>query len=78
MTSAPASLAASRESLLDKGGSRSSTPSVEVFNNKRYSADLTKLEQYDIMSQGGSKPPQGKCLCVVSKTSSQHHCVRVT
>ena len=51
MTSAPASLAASRESLLDKT-SRPSTPSVENVINKRYSADMTNLE-YDIMSQGG-------------------------
>lgn len=70
MTSAPASLAASRESLLDRSGSsRSSTPSVDNTFNKRYSADLTRLEQYDIMSQGGTnKPPAG----VWSLTSTIH------
>ena len=52
-TSAPASLAASRESLLDKGGgSRSSTPSE--FINKRYSADLSRLEEIDIRAHGNS------------------------
>ena len=54
--SAPASLAASRESLESK--SRSSTPSVEQF--KRYSADLSKLDEVDIIRQGGtlqSSPP---------------------
>ena len=53
-TSAPASLAASRESLLDTGrGSRSSTPSVDIAN-KRYSADLSKLDEGDILNQGGA------------------------
>ncbi|XP_013397106.1 mitogen-activated protein kinase kinase kinase 7-like isoform X2 [Lingula anatina] len=46
-TSAPASLAASRENL-DKS-SRSSTPSVEF---KRYSADLSKLDKKDIIAAG--------------------------
>ncbi|XP_041351808.1 mitogen-activated protein kinase kinase kinase 7-like isoform X2 [Gigantopelta aegis] len=46
--SAPPSLAASRESLHEPRGSRSGTP-VNVFH--RYSADLSKLEEYDIMSQ---------------------------
>ena len=46
-TSAPASLAASHENLMDK--SRSSTPSVDA-NFKRYSADLSKLEEQDYMS----------------------------
>ena len=51
-TSAPASLAASRESLLDKGGgSRSSTPSELI--NKRYSADLSRLEEIDIRGNSG-------------------------
>ncbi|XP_064627957.1 mitogen-activated protein kinase kinase kinase 7-like [Lineus longissimus] len=49
-TSAPASLAASRESLESR--SRSSTPSVEQF--KRYSADLSKLDEVDIIRQGGA------------------------
>ncbi|KAK2189437.1 hypothetical protein NP493_106g01026 [Ridgeia piscesae] len=52
-TSAPASLAASRESLLDKSGSRCSTPSNE-FINKRYSADLSRLEETDILAQRNS------------------------
>ncbi|KAI0241093.1 Mitogen-activated protein kinase kinase kinase 7 [Lamellibrachia satsuma] len=52
-TSAPASLAASRESLLDKSGSRCSTPSNE-FINKRYSADLSRLEEIDIIAHGNS------------------------
>ena len=56
-TSAPASLAASRESLHGGGGSRSSTPSND-FINKRYSADLTPLEEWEIMHQGGSNPTQ--------------------
>ena len=69
-TSAPASLAASRESLLDKGGgSRSSTPSE--FINKRYSADLSRLEEIDIRSHGNSGANsssrlQGKKLDVFS------------
>ncbi|CAH1800186.1 unnamed protein product [Owenia fusiformis] len=50
-TSAPASLAASRENLIEGKNSRSSTPSVD---SKRFSADLSKLDEIDIMSQGGS------------------------
>ncbi|XP_067674422.1 mitogen-activated protein kinase kinase kinase 7-like isoform X1 [Haliotis asinina] len=46
--SAPPSLAASRESLHDPRGSRSGTP---VDHYKRYSADLSKLDEYDISSQ---------------------------
>ncbi|XP_074662545.1 mitogen-activated protein kinase kinase kinase 7-like isoform X2 [Tubulanus polymorphus] len=53
-TSAPASLAASRESL-DSAKSRSSTPSFEF---KRYSADLSKLEEVDILSQGNLQKPE--------------------
>ena len=56
MTSAPASLAASRESLLDKSPSRSSTPSVDVIN-KRYSADLSKLDQLDLSGAAAKGPP---------------------
>ena len=52
-TSAPASLAASRESLLDGKSSRSSTPSAD-FINKRYSADLSKLEEIEILAQGNA------------------------
>ena len=33
--------------MLDKGSSRSSTPSVDVVN-KRYSADLSRLEHNDL------------------------------
>nr|UCK81531.1 mitogen-activated protein kinase kinase kinase 7 [Arenicola marina] len=57
-TSAPASLAASRESLLDKS-SRSSTPSVDLVN-KRYSADLSKLEEMEIMAHSGAGPAPSK------------------
>lgn len=53
--SAPASLAASRESLLD-GKSRSSTPSMDVIN-KRYSADMSKFDKFDIFAQGGTASP---------------------
>lgn len=56
--SAPASLAASRESLFDGYGRspRCATP-VEQYN-KRYSADLTKLGECDIMSQASGGNPQ--------------------
>ena len=59
-TSAPASLAASRENLLDKS-SRSSTPSIELY--KRYSADLSKLTDTNFLVEGvaavsnAAKPP---------------------
>ena len=57
--SAPPSLAASRESLIGIQSPRSGTP-VDMFQ-KRYSADLTKLEEYDIMTQGSSPThPRGK------------------
>lgn len=57
--SAPPSLAASRESLIGIQSPRSGTP-VDLYQ-KRYSADLTKLEEYDIMSQGAS-PTHPKVL----------------
>ncbi|KAL4233613.1 Mitogen-activated protein kinase kinase kinase 7 [Mactra antiquata] len=47
--SAPPSLAASRESLAGVHSPRANTP---VDHQKRYSADLTNLQEYDIMSQG--------------------------
>lgn len=46
--SAPASLAASRESLAE---GRAGTP-VEQY--KRYSADLTRLSEGDILTQGSN------------------------
>ncbi|XP_046325984.2 mitogen-activated protein kinase kinase kinase 7-like isoform X4 [Haliotis rufescens] len=58
--SAPPSLAASRESLHDPRGSRSGTP---VDHYKRYSADLSKLDEYDISSQQrnqASNPQRGR------------------
>lgn len=48
--SAPASLAASRESLAE-GHGRAGTP-VEQY--KRYSADLTRLSEGDILTQGSN------------------------
>ncbi|XP_053397164.1 mitogen-activated protein kinase kinase kinase 7-like isoform X2 [Mercenaria mercenaria] len=56
--SAPPSLAASRESLIGIQSPRSGTP-VD-HQQKRYSADLTNLQEYDIMSQGVGVHPKGR------------------
>ncbi|XP_060572667.1 mitogen-activated protein kinase kinase kinase 7-like isoform X2 [Ruditapes philippinarum] len=56
--SAPPSLAASRESLIGIQSPRSGTP-VD-HQQKRYSADLTNLQEYDIMSQGVGIHPKGR------------------
>lgn len=56
--SAPPSLAASRESLTGIQSPRSVTP---IEHQKRYSADLTNIQEYDIMLQGvGGHPPKGR------------------
>ena len=53
LASAPASLAASRESLLEMmTSSRASTPSTVHDINKRFSADLSHLQHVDVMAQG--------------------------
>ncbi|KAJ8315147.1 hypothetical protein KUTeg_007297 [Tegillarca granosa] len=51
--SAPASLAASRENLVD-GHSRSPRSGTPVDHLKRYSADLSRLMECDIMTQSSS------------------------
>ena len=43
---------------MDKS-SRSSTPSIDVAN-KRFSADLTKLDELDIAKYGAQLPAQNK------------------
>ncbi|KAK0045528.1 mitogen-activated protein kinase kinase kinase 7-like isoform X1 [Biomphalaria pfeifferi] len=52
--SAPPSLAASRESLIEPRGSRSATP---VDTSKRFSADFTKLDELDLSGQHVMPPP---------------------
>ncbi|XP_059166329.1 mitogen-activated protein kinase kinase kinase 7-like isoform X2 [Physella acuta] len=52
--SAPPSLAASRESLNDPRGSRSATP---VDSGKRFSADLTKLDELDLSGHQATAQP---------------------
>ncbi|CAL1527200.1 unnamed protein product [Lymnaea stagnalis] len=52
--SAPPSLAASRESLNDPRGSRSATP---VDSGKRFSADMTKLDELDLSGHQITAPP---------------------
>ena len=57
--SAPPSLAASRESLYDQR-SRSGTP---VDPSKRYSADLSQMEEQDTgVSYGAATAQRGKSL----------------
>ncbi|KAH9505557.1 Mitogen-activated protein kinase kinase kinase 7 [Bulinus truncatus] len=53
--SAPPSLAASRESLIEPRGSRSATP-VET-TSKRFSADFTKLDELDLSGHHVVPPP---------------------
>lgn len=77
--SAPASLAASRESLAE---GRAGTP-VEQY--KRYSADLTRLSEGDILTQGsnGSGSSSGSHkgtprVCVVKTYNLRPGCTQIT
>ena len=84
LQSAPASLAASRESLLDMmtPTSRAGTPSAAANDvNKRFSADLSHLYHSDVMAQGrpaaatGARahPPAGKVLMYLWRQLVQLH-----
>lgn len=57
--SAPPSLAASRESLHEPR-SRSQTP---IDPSKRYSADLSQMDEHDLgINQGAATAQRGTCL----------------
>lgn len=67
--SAPPSLAASRESLNDARGSRSATP---VESGKRFSADLSRLDELDLPGhQAQVQPNRGTLLilCMFARTN---------
>ncbi|XP_013073736.1 mitogen-activated protein kinase kinase kinase 7-like isoform X6 [Biomphalaria glabrata] len=68
--SAPPSLAASRESLIEPRGSRSATP---VDTSKRFSADFTKLDELDLSGQHVMPPPHRAFSSIENAYSSDQY-----